>query len=48
MSVPNVPVIQHTIIKIIEKEIRNLNVCSKLLEYSTYMELNIPLMITSG
>ena len=34
LSIPNVPVIQHTILKVIERKICNPNVLCKLLEYT--------------
>lgn len=38
LNIPNVPVLQQTILKLIEKRIQNLNVRIKLLEYSKYMD----------
>lgn len=38
LNIPNVLVIQHTIIKILEEEICDPTVRTKLLEYSTYMD----------
>ena len=44
LNIPNVPVIQHTILKIIEKKIQNPNVYVKLLEYSKYMDVRFMLL----
>ena len=38
LEISNVPVIQHTILKLIEKEISSEYVLKKLLEYSEYMD----------
>jgi len=38
LNIPNVPVLQQTILKLIEKRIQNSNVRIKLLEYSKYMD----------
>lgn len=38
LNVPNIPAIQQTILKLIERNIRNENVRSKLLEYSKCMD----------
>lgn len=38
LDIPNVPVIQQTILKIVKKHISNDKVHNKLLEYSGYME----------
>lgn len=38
LEIPNIPVIQQTILKIIKKNINNDKVHIKLLEYSKYME----------
>ena len=38
LDIPNVPVIQQTILKILKKRINNDKIHTKLLEYSRYME----------
>ena len=38
LDIPNGPVIQHTILRLIEKRVQNPNVHIKLLEYSKYMD----------
>lgn len=44
LNIPNVPVLQQTILKLIEKRIQNSNVRIKLLEYSTYMDIRFKIL----
>ncbi len=44
LNIPNVPVLQHTILKLIEKKIQNSNVRVKLLEYSKYMDIRFKIL----
>ncbi len=44
LSIPNVPVIQQTILKIIERKICNPHVLSKLLEYSKCMDIGFKIL----
>lgn len=44
LNIPNVPVIQQTILKLIERKIQNQNVCIKLLEYSNYMDIRFKIL----
>lgn len=44
LNIPNVPVIQQTILKLIEKRIQNSNVRIKLLEYSKYMDIRFKIL----
>ncbi len=39
LNIPNVPVLQQTILKLIEKRVQSINVRNKLLEYSKYMDI---------
>lgn len=44
LNIPNVPVLQQTILKLIEKRIQNSNVRIKLLEYSKYMDIRFKIL----
>lgn len=44
LNIPNVPVLQQTILKLIEKRIQNSNVRIKLLEYSKYMDIKFKIL----
>lgn len=44
LNVPNVSVIQHTILKLIEKKIQNSNVHIKLLEFSECMDIRFKIL----
>lgn len=44
LSIPNVPVIQQTILKIIEKEIYDSKVYDKLIEYSKCMDIRFKMI----
>lgn len=44
LNVPNVPVLQQTILKLIERKVRNSNVRIKLLEYSKYMDIRFKIL----
>lgn len=44
LNIPNIPVIQHTILKLVEKEIRNENVKESLLKYSGYMDSSFKIL----
>ena len=44
LDIPNVPVLQQTILKIIEKKVQNTNVHIKLLEYSKYMDIRFKIL----
>lgn len=44
LDIPNVPVIQQTILKLIEKQVYSPYVCAKLMEYSQYMEIKFKIL----
>jgi hypothetical protein len=44
LSIPNVPVLQQAILKLIEKKIQNSNVRIKLLKYSKYMDIRFKIL----
>jgi len=44
LNIPNVPVLQQTILKLIEKRVQNSNVRNKLLEYSKYMDFRFKIL----
>lgn len=44
LEIPNVPVLQQTILKLIEKKVQNSNVHNKLLEYSKYMDIRFKIL----
>lgn len=44
LNIPNVPVLQQTILKLIEKRVQNSNVRIKLLEYSKYMDIRFKIL----
>ena len=44
LSIPNVPVIQQTILKLIEKKVHDPKVHVKLLEYSNYMDIRFKVL----
>ncbi len=44
LNIPNVPVLQQTILKLIEKRVQNLIVRIKLMEYSKYMDIRFKIL----
>lgn len=44
LNIPNVPVLQQTILKLIEKGVKNSNVHIKLLKYSKYMDIRFKML----
>lgn len=44
LDIPNVLVLQHTILKLMEKGVRNPNICRKLLEYSKFMDIRFKIL----
>lgn len=44
LNIPNIQVIQQTILKLIERKVQNPNIYIKLLEYSKYMDIRFKLL----
>lgn len=44
LNIPNVPVLQQTILKLIEKRVQNSIVRIKLMEYSKYMDIRFKIL----
>jgi len=44
LNIPNVPVLQHTILRLIERKVQNPKVCIKLLEYSKCMDVRFKIL----
>lgn len=44
LNIPNVPVLQQTILKLVEKRVQDSNVRIKLLEYSKYMDIRFKIL----